>query len=149
MPGHLARRFQQIAVAIFHAEVRKAGYDITPVQYAAIAALCERPGMDQATLAASIGYDRATIGGVVDRLAQKGLVTREVCGNDRRARILHLTDQGTRTLQEISPAVEMAQQRILEGLEASEAQELVRLLGKTIAALNDLSRAPYVDPSGE
>jgi len=149
MPGHLARRFQQIAVAIFHAEARKAGYDITPVQYAAIAALSERPGMDQATLAASIGYDRATIGGVVDRLAQKGLVTREVCRNDRRARILHLTDLGTMTLQEISPAVEMAQQRILAGLEASEAQELVRLLGKTISALNDLSRAPYVDPTGQ
>jgi hypothetical protein len=32
MPGHLARRFQQIAVAVFLAEVEGAGYDLTPVQ---------------------------------------------------------------------------------------------------------------------
>ena len=35
-PGHLARRFQQIAVAVFHAAVEEAGYDLTPVQYAAL-----------------------------------------------------------------------------------------------------------------
>jgi hypothetical protein len=35
MPGHLARRFQQIAVAVFLAEVEEAGFDLTPVQYAA------------------------------------------------------------------------------------------------------------------
>ena len=36
MPGHLARRFQQIAVAVFLAEVGDAGFDLTPVQYAAV-----------------------------------------------------------------------------------------------------------------
>ena len=30
-PGFLARRFQQIAVAVFHAEVGAAGSDLTPV----------------------------------------------------------------------------------------------------------------------
>jgi hypothetical protein len=30
MPGHLARRFQQIAVAVFLAEVGGAGFDLTP-----------------------------------------------------------------------------------------------------------------------
>ena len=29
MPGHLARRFQQIAVAVFLAEVERAGHDLT------------------------------------------------------------------------------------------------------------------------
>ena len=39
MPGHLARRFQQIAVAVFLSEVQEAGSDLTPVQYAALAAI--------------------------------------------------------------------------------------------------------------
>jgi hypothetical protein len=43
MPGHLARRFQQIAVAVFLAEVEAAGFDLTPVQYAALAAIAAPP----------------------------------------------------------------------------------------------------------
>ncbi|HZD92122.1 MAG TPA: MarR family transcriptional regulator, partial [Pseudolabrys sp.] len=81
-PGHLARRFQQIAVAVFHAEMEKAGFDLTPVQYAALGAVATRPGIDQATLAGLIAYDRTTIGGVVDRLVQKGLLVREASNRD-------------------------------------------------------------------
>src|SRR5215469_3786880 len=77
MPGHLARRFQQIAVAVFLAEVENTGFDLTPVQYAALAAVSTNPGIDQITLAGLIAYDRTTITGVVDRLAQKGLVARQ------------------------------------------------------------------------
>ena len=76
-PGHLARRFQQIAVAVFHAEVEEAGYDLTPVQYAALATIGAHPGIDQVTLAGLIAYDRTTITGVVDRLVQKGLLVRQ------------------------------------------------------------------------
>jgi len=83
MPGHLARRFQQIAVAVFLAEVEKAGYDLTSVQYAALAAVNANPGIDQVTLAGLIAYDRTTIGGVVDRLVQKGLVARHESSRDR------------------------------------------------------------------
>jgi len=86
MPGHLARRFQQIAVAVFLAEVEAAGYDLTPVQYAALATVRTNPGIDQITLAGLIAYDRTTITGVVDRLVQKGLLVRRASSRDRRAR---------------------------------------------------------------
>ena len=141
-PGHLARRFQQIAAAVFHAEVNSAGYDLTPVQYAALTAVQSNPGIDQATLAGLIAYDRTTITGVVDRLVQKGLAVREVSSRDRRAHALRITDAGKRTLVGIEPAVQAAQQAMLRGLTAGEAQELMRLLRKATAAGNELSRAP-------
>jgi MarR family transcriptional regulator, temperature-dependent positive regulator of motility len=142
MPGHLARRFQQIAVAVFLAEVEETGYDLTPVQYAALAAVNANPGIDQVTLAGLIAYDRTTITGVVDRLVQKGLVARHENSRDRRARELRVTDTGRQTLRGITPAVERAQRIILRGLTEKEARELVRLLQKAIAAGNELSRAP-------
>jgi MarR family transcriptional regulator, temperature-dependent positive regulator of motility len=145
MPGHLARRFQQIAVAVFLAEVEEAGFDLTPVQYAALAAIRVNPGIDQATLAGLIAYDRTTITGVVDRLAQKGLLVREASSRDRRARELQITDEGRRTLRAITPAVEAAQRIMLRGLTEKEAAELMRLLRKAIAAGNELSRAPLRD----
>jgi MarR family transcriptional regulator, temperature-dependent positive regulator of motility len=140
-PGHLARRFQQIAVAVFHAAVDEAGYDLTPVQYAALTEIATQPGLDQATLAGLIAYDRTTITGVVDRLVQKGLLVRQA-GRDRRAHALEITDEGRQTLEGIEPAVEAAQRIILGGLSTSEAATLMQLLRKAIAAGNELSRAP-------
>jgi DNA-binding MarR family transcriptional regulator len=151
MPGHLARRFQQIAVAVFHAEVERAGHDLTPVQYAALASIAVNPGIDQATLAGLIAYDRTTITGVVDRLAQKGLLERCARSRDRRVRALQLTDRGRRILGEIAPIVEAAQGIMLRGLTAEEAEQFLHLLRKAIVAGNELSRAPMrsAGPSAE
>jgi DNA-binding MarR family transcriptional regulator len=145
MPGHLARRFQQIAVAVFLAEIEEAGYDLTPVQYAALAAVSATPGIDQVTLAGLIAYDRSTITGVVDRLVQKGLVARHERSGDRRARELKISDAGRQTLRGMTPAVEAAQRIMLRGLTEKEAKEFVRLLQKAIAGGNELSRAPLRD----
>lgn len=142
MPGHLVRRFQQIAVAVFQAEVSEEGSDLTPVQYASLAALSDNPGIDQATLAGLIAYDRTTIGGVVDRLVHKGLVSRVVNSHDRRARKLQITDGGLDTLRRLEPAVLRAQRMMLSGLTQDEAKTLVKLMRKAIAEANDLSRAP-------
>jgi hypothetical protein len=68
LPGHLARRLQQLAVALFTEEV--AGLGLTPVQYSALHAICKQPGIDQKTLAQTISYDAATIGGVIDQAAR-------------------------------------------------------------------------------
>ena len=149
MPGHLARRFQQIAVAVFLAEVESAGFDLTPVQYAALAAIELNPDIDQATLAGLIAYDRTTITGVVDRLVQKGLIARRASKRDRRARELQITDGGKTTLKAITPAVERAQQMLLRGLNEKEAEQLMRLLQKAISAGNELSRAPLRDTVAE
>ena len=134
MPGHLARRFQQIAVAVFLAEVEDAGFDLTPVQYAALAAIRTNPGIDQVTLAGLIAYDRTTITGVVDRLVQKGLLVRHASVRDRRARELQITEAGRRTLRGITPAVEAAQRTMLRGLTEKEGEALMRLLRKAIVA---------------
>lgn len=134
MPGHLARRFQQIAVAVFHAEATAAGFDLTPVQYVALAVLRHHPGIDQATLAGLIAYDRTTIGGVIDRLVQKGLLARAASPRDRRAHMLHLTEAGLATLAGIQPAVETAQRQMVAGLEPAEVTEFIRLFRKAIAA---------------
>ena len=142
LPGHLVRRLNQASVSIFMDETAKKGFDLTPVQYAALSAIDATPGLDQATVANHIAYDRVTIGGVVDRLVQKELVRRETNPKDRRARNLVLTEKGAETLAEIRPVVRESQTILLEGLTDGERQELVRLLRKASDAVNDRSRAP-------
>jgi DNA-binding MarR family transcriptional regulator len=149
MPGHLVRRFQQVAVAVFQAEASEAGSDLTPVQYAALATIIDNPGIDQATLAGLIAYDRTTIGGVVDRLVQKGLVQREVSDRDRRSRSLRITAEGEATVRGLEPAVERAQKLMMRGLSDDEAEAFLTLLRKALGAANELSRAPLRAGNGD
>ncbi|HXT09207.1 MAG TPA: MarR family winged helix-turn-helix transcriptional regulator [Roseiarcus sp.] len=146
-PGFFARRFQQIAVAVFYAEVGATGSDLTPVQYSALTALSAHPGADQATLAGLIAFDRTTIGGVVERLAQRGLLTRKTHPTDRRARALEITPAGVEILDRVEPAVVRAQKIMLGGLDESEAVQFLRLLRKAVEGCNELSRAPLQAPA--
>ncbi len=132
MPGHLIRRFHQHATATFQNSVKSTGHDITPVQFATLATLAQHPELDQATLAGLIAYDRATIGGVVKRLEQKGLISRNPSEKDRRAFRLALTPYGQTVLGEVTPIVSALQSDILEGLSADEAHTLIRLMHKAL-----------------
>lgn len=142
MPGHLIRRLHQISISLFAENTGRAGFDLTAVQYAALVAIDAYPGLDQASLAGVIAYDRATIGGVVDRLVQKELVLRKTSARDRRARELVLTHLGKNVLTGVTPAVRRAQDPILSGLSQSEKQTFIELLRKTTEAGNAFSRAP-------
>jgi MarR family transcriptional regulator, temperature-dependent positive regulator of motility len=141
-PGHLIRRLQQAAVSLFHDAARSSGLEITPVQYAALRAIETYPKIDQATLAGVIAYDRATIGGVADRLESKGLVRRTLSPGDRRVRLLAIEAAGSRLLKKLEPTVRDVQDRILEPLTPEERAEFLRLLVKLADANNVHSRAP-------
>src|SRR4030095_10959186 len=118
LPGHYIRRLQQIAVAIFLQETDSLA--VTPVQFAALQTVGNAPGIDQGTLARTIGFDTSTIGGVVDRLEARGLLRRNPSPDDRRVRLLTLTDAGVALLDQTVPAVLRAQARMLEPLPKRE-----------------------------
>ncbi|WP_240497040.1 MarR family transcriptional regulator [Thioclava sp. F42-5] len=133
MPGHLIRRLNQRSTAVFQKRIKDAPLELTSVQFAALDALSREPGMDQAQLAARIAYDRATIGDVVKRLVQKGLVERTVSETDRRARSLHLSPKGAEALEGARPVVTRLQAEILEGLSQEEAAQFIALVRKAVA----------------
>ena len=132
MPGHLIRRLHQKSTQVFLREMKRAGHDLTPVQFAAMEALRGSDGMDQAQVAQLIAYDRATIGGVIERLEKRGLLRREVNRRDRRARLVSLTDEGRALVEALMPVVRGFQDDILDGLDAEERSALRRLIAKSL-----------------
>ncbi|WP_417206826.1 MarR family winged helix-turn-helix transcriptional regulator [Antarctobacter sp.] len=142
MPGHLIRRLQQLSSSIFAEQMRAVGSDLTSPQFAALTMLQEHPGIDQATLAGLIAHDRATIGGVIERLCAKGLIERRTNLTDRRAKVLALTPEGEKRIAYIRPIVETMQKNLLVGLTETEKAEFIRLAAKVAAAGNDRTRAP-------
>ena len=140
LPGHHIRRLQQIAVALFLQETEPFG--LTPVQFAALQGVAVAPGVDQRTLARSIGLDTSTTGGVLDRLEARGLLQRQANPEDRRVRLLALTADGQSMLRSVTPAMLRAQQRILEPLPAKQRKEFMRMLRVLVESNNSESRAP-------
>ena len=134
MAGHVIRRLNQHSTQVFALGAQRAGFHLTPVQFAAMDTIAAHPGIDQAGVAADIAYDRATIGGVIDRLEQKGYVSRNVSPEDRRRRAVWLTDQGEAILQDILPVVTNLQETILPGLEPAERARFLELAGKALGA---------------
>jgi DNA-binding MarR family transcriptional regulator len=131
MPGHFIRRVQQVAVRLFAEGVSG---DITPVQFAVLTTLDDCPDLGQAALAAMIGYDRATIGGVIDRLEVKGLVHRAADPNDRRSNVLSLTKDGLSMLAQVRPQVVVVQEKLLEPLDEGERKQYARMCRKILGA---------------
>jgi len=139
-PGHLIRRAQQIAVAVFMEECGR--FDITPVQYAALTAIDHQPDIDATRLSQLIALDRSTTGSVLERLEAKSLVVRSPSPGDRRVKLLRLSDGGRALLRKVDAAVERAQSRIVAPLRPEERKTFMRLLTQLVESNNALSRAP-------
>lgn len=130
-PGYLIRRCLQLHGTLFAEGT--SGYDITSPQWAAIRALHECPGIEQAKLAELIGYDRSTIGGLVDRLEAKGLVGRSFDAADRRLKRLNLTPAGQALFESLRDRVRAVTNRFVEPLSPDETVLLVGLLERLMS----------------
>lgn len=139
-PGHLIRRAQQIATALF-AEIC-AEEDLTSVQYAALLAIRETPGIDATRLSALIAFDRSTLGDVLERLESKGLLGRRTSRTDKRVKLLELTEAGQALLHRAEPKAALVQERILAPLAATDRATLMRLLAELVDLHRDQARTP-------
>jgi DNA-binding MarR family transcriptional regulator len=126
-PGHLIRRAQQIAVASF---AEALGRELTPVQYAILRRLQQRPGIDQVTLAREVALDTSTAADIAARLENKGWIVRELL--PRRQRRLLLTPAGELVLAQLLPGIEGMNANMLSGLEPEERVAFMSLLRKFV-----------------
>jgi len=143
-PGFLLRRGHQIAVGIFVQECAAIG--LTPPQHGVLVVTGNAPGLDQAALARALGFDRATVGALVEALERRGMLRREGSAHDRRRKLLVLTPSGRAMLARSQKAVRRTSERLLAPLPAHERSLFVDLLGRLTDTLNAASRTPVQAP---
>ncbi|OYU45409.1 MAG: MarR family transcriptional regulator [Burkholderiales bacterium PBB4] len=134
MPGHLIRRLFQLSSQVFANHADSAGYDITPVQFASLLALRDNPGVELARLAELVACDRPTIGGVIERLVAKGLVSRQIASRDRRSREVFLTAEGQATRGALLPVVQEVQRTILRPLSEVDQAAFLTMAAAIVGA---------------
>jgi MarR family transcriptional regulator, lower aerobic nicotinate degradation pathway regulator len=130
----------QIHVGLFLEECRD--YEITPIQFAILTVLYSGNALDQITLSNSVGIDRTSGADVIRRLYRRGLVERVPSREDRRAKLVHITDEGKALVRRMQPHMERAQERFISPLTAAEQTLFIDLIEKVVRANNDASRAP-------
>jgi DNA-binding MarR family transcriptional regulator len=139
-PGYLFRRANQIVMAIVLQHM--APTDLTPIQAGSMITVSQNPGIDQATLGRIMALDAATVGDVVQRLEDKGLLSRVPGETDRRTKQLYMTPKAEEVLAQAITCIEAANEQILASFDPGEGETFVRLLKKFVVTNNELSRAP-------
>lgn len=135
MPGHLIRRIKQLSTALFIEECGE--FDMTSVQFAALQSIALHRDVDATRLSALIAFDRSTIGDVLDRMEQKGWITRKAAPGDRRIKLIELSRDGAALLRRVGPAVHRVQERILAPLDPADRSTFIRILQQLADSRNE------------
>lgn len=92
------------------------------------------------TLGAKVRLTSGSITALVDRLEKKGLVERRADTDDRRTRVVHLTDAGRKLISCAFADHEAAMERATAGLSPAERAQATALLKKLGLHAQELGR---------
>ncbi|WBB68138.1 MarR family transcriptional regulator [Micromonospora sp. WMMD812] len=105
-----------------------APWDVTPSQARALAALTRHGVLRPGALAEHLRIAPRSATEVVDDLQARGLVERRPDPNDRRATLVALTAEGTRTGAAIRAARQAEADRFFAHLDPADRDQLARIL---------------------
>jgi DNA-binding MarR family transcriptional regulator len=107
------------------------GYGLTVQQGQLLCVLMARPyGMGD--LGATLGLEKSSLTGLVDRAVRRGLVRREPVPDDRRAVQVVLTGEGRALAEDFYAATCRRVEDLASGLPASDRDRLAGLLGRVV-----------------
>jgi DNA-binding MarR family transcriptional regulator len=96
--------------------------------YSVLLALDRSAIRTQAALAEAIGADKTRIIAILDELQQKGLIERVPDPQDRRVRLLAITEDGRRVKNRTQTAIQRGEERWLGILSPSDRAAFLRAL---------------------
>jgi len=111
-----------------HAVAHAADHGLSLAEFAILEALYHRGRMVLGEIQRRILVSSGGITFLVDRLAQKQLVVRQECPEDRRAKYVALTREGTRLIRALFPSHARTLALAMRGLTDEEQREAARLL---------------------
>jgi DNA-binding MarR family transcriptional regulator len=115
-----------------------AEHELSMWGYIVLSRLAAAPAETQLSLARAIGYDKSRLIGLLDGLEAEGLLTREPDPEDRRAKIICLTDAGRKRHGAARRDIRRMERRLLADVDAADAARLRELL----ALLSGAERTP-------
>lgn len=132
--GYLFRRADSIARRIFYELSGQTA--LSPRQFGVLLSLSKSGPLSQRELSDMIHIDASTLGEILRRMNDRGLIARRTAPNDRRKVTLTLTAAGKRTLRTLLPAVVRMQEELLAQIPLEHQAILLSSLGLLVDRLD-------------
>lgn len=114
-------------------KARLAPLGLDPRHVMVLRRLAGDEGRSQQALGEVLQIPPSRMVALVDALEQRGLLKRRLSPNDRRVRILHLTQEGRRLLGTVMEISLEHEQQLCAGLQPAEREQLITLLNRVAA----------------
>jgi DNA-binding MarR family transcriptional regulator len=112
--------------------------DITLAQYRALLLLCEHGQLNAGSLADLLAVTPPTATGLCDRLASKGLLTRQTSAESRREVILRPTGEGRAVVRAVTARRRRDLARVMSQLAPEDTQAVAAAFEKFAAAAGEI-----------
>jgi DNA-binding MarR family transcriptional regulator len=112
--------------------------DLSHSEYKVLVSLTDRPDgrMRLFELAADLGWEKSRVSHQIARMADRGLVAKDKCSDDRRGAFVVVTDQGRAAIEAAAPHhVETVRRLFVEPLTAAEIDALGSVAQKILDAI--------------
>lgn len=121
----LAKAYQRA-----HADFKKRlePFGLTPLQQLILGALEQEEGHSAGEIGKRLTLDSATLSGTLDRMADKGLISKQNDLNDKRVVRIYLTPKSVEMAKALKRARQESNQAVLTGLSLEEKVLLKRIL---------------------
>lgn len=127
----IARLFRQC----FGHRLRDLG--LSEPQWRVLATVNKFPAISQTQLALLLGIGKAPLGKLIDRLEAEGLLERSASADDRRVKLLKISNRGAPVCQQLVERYVPFQRCCLRGISARRQNELVHTLRTMYANLSE------------
>jgi MarR family transcriptional regulator for hemolysin len=124
------------------ADRRLGAAGLTRAQWQALGNLRRCGAMTQATLAEMMEVETATIARLIDRLEAAGWIERKAEAQDRRVKLVTMTEKATSIMDEVSVIGQKLRDDMLVDLSPDERETLIVLLTKLKSRLVRLLETP-------
>ena len=136
---HLLHRAGQCADELFALNVGKT--ELTPRQFAVLAAAAAAEDLSQTALVEATGIDRSTLADIVRRLVERGLLARRRTKTDARMYAVKLTASGQAAMKSAGPVAETTDSTLLGALPESQRKQFLNALDKIVETMGPISSA--------
>lgn len=96
------------------------------------------PEQSQIQLAKAIGIEQPSLVRTLDQLEDKGLISRQICASDRRAKRIGLTESAMPIITAMEDVINKTRGEILTGISSEELDLLMNLIGRIEQNIIDL-----------
>ena len=116
-------------------------YNLSTSQFEILGYLYQTEGWEQKKLQKCSGVRAATLTGLLDKLEERGLLSRYPADDDARAKIVKLTPAGDQLASQLINVMHQFEDRVFAGFSPAERELLVDWLQRIAHNLGDDGRA--------